>query len=532
MPYQNVPAELTGKMDDCVQKVMARGMEKERAIAICYASIVGKEQKEMDKSTALKSEPDKGIASRVWDAILDTISTTFKVGARQKEESLDEQRNKIQMAFGAQFSRGNNMPAVAYSESPWAIEMYSDHVIAAYGDKFFKVKFTQSDSGIMFVPIDEWIKVERTQEWIEKAARLKVGARHNTKDNEMVQGIHDNAVALGATCKVIKQTDGSYRWVLISSSAYQDRDGEIVSQKALEADVIRADADKDYGPLLWWHESSIVLGDCDFNAMHGPFLVESGTFRNKAVGAMMKEHEDELGGSLAFYHPLAEPDKEGVFSQIRRFERSNLPKEVASNLFTFELITNKERIMDKKKLDAFKAIVGDDLAAQVIQAADAQEKQADAAGVRRKEDQAAVDTPSAVTAPAAPAAPVAQTTTPEALAQVIAQAIATALAPIQVEMTGLKAALGEQAQIKAVTEAERQKAVDTQAAKVTALEAQLTEAQKSLKELTGDLPRGVARGYRASQDEMTITKDERLKASQPQADPISEFVNSFVMPTK
>ena len=370
---------------------------------------------------------------------------------------------------------------------------------------------------------------EKEANWVDRflgriAAAFKVGARHNLKDNEMVQGIHDNAIALGATCKVVKQSDGSYRWVLISSSAYQDRDGEIVSQKALEADVARADAEKDYGPLLWWHEPRLPIGDADFNATHGPMLIESGTFKSAPIADKFKAHSDTLGGSIAFNHPLTEPDSEGVFKTIRRFERSILPKEKASNLFT--RFSVKESDMEKEKLDALKAIVGDDLAEQVIQAADAQEKQADAAGIRRKEDQAAIDVP------AADVAPVTQTTTPEALAQVIAQAIATALAPIQVEVAGIKETLADGEQAKAKAESERQKAVNDQAAKVTALEAQLTEAQKSLKELTGDLPRGVARGYRASQDEATITKDERLKASVPQADPISEFVNSFVMPAK
>jgi len=496
---------------------MAQGHSKESAMGICYVSIVGKGQKEM-------SESDKGIATRVWDAILETISATFKVGARQKEESLDEQRNKIQMAFGVQFSSHTMNTPVAY-DSAWLIEIYSDYAIATYGEKFFRVNFSQSDSGIVFSPVNEWIEVDRKQEWIEKAARLKVGARHSSKDNEMVQGIHDNAIALGATCKVVKQADGSYRWVLISSSAYQDRDGEIVSQKALEADVARADAEKDYGPLLWWHEPRLWIGDADFNATHGPMLIESGTFKSAPIAEKFKTNSDALGGSIAFTHPLTEPDSEGVFKTIRRFERSILPKEKASNLFT-RFSVKESTDMEKEKFDALKAIVGDDLATQVVQAADAQEKQADAAGIRRKEEQAVAD------APAAAAAPVTQTTTPEALAQVIAQAIATALAPIQVEVAGLKATLadGEQAKVKA--ESDRQKAVNDQGDKVTALETQLTEAQKSLKELQGDLPRGVARGYRASQDETTITKDEKLKASQPQPDPISEFVNSFVMPAK
>jgi hypothetical protein len=40
MPYKNVPAELTGKMDSCVEQVMAQGKDKESAISICYASLV------------------------------------------------------------------------------------------------------------------------------------------------------------------------------------------------------------------------------------------------------------------------------------------------------------------------------------------------------------------------------------------------------------------------------------------------------------------------------------------------------------
>ncbi len=41
MPYSNVPEADWGKMDDCVDKVMAQGHSKESAIAICHTSIVG-----------------------------------------------------------------------------------------------------------------------------------------------------------------------------------------------------------------------------------------------------------------------------------------------------------------------------------------------------------------------------------------------------------------------------------------------------------------------------------------------------------
>lgn len=54
MPYSNVPAHLTAKMDRCVQKVKAQGKGK-NAYAICYASVVGS-----DVADAARSRLKKG----------------------------------------------------------------------------------------------------------------------------------------------------------------------------------------------------------------------------------------------------------------------------------------------------------------------------------------------------------------------------------------------------------------------------------------------------------------------------------------
>jgi hypothetical protein len=52
---------------------------------------------------------------------------------------------------------------------------------------------------------------------------------------------------------VFKDATGAYRWVAQSSTAFQDRDREIVSTKALSDDCAYADAHGSYGPLRWWH---------------------------------------------------------------------------------------------------------------------------------------------------------------------------------------------------------------------------------------------------------------------------------------
>jgi hypothetical protein len=147
---------------------------------------------------------------------------------------------------------------------------------------------------------------------------------------------------------VFKDATGAYRWVAQSSTAFQDRDREIVSTKALSDDCAYADAHGSYGPLRWWHTPGLDLGDCDFNAMHGRVLIESGTFRSPAIAHKVAAAAAGLEISLGFLHLPSEPDADGVFHHIRRFERSLVPRGKASNRFT--AFTVKESLpMDETK---------------------------------------------------------------------------------------------------------------------------------------------------------------------------------------
>ena len=125
---------------------------------------------------------------------------------------------------------------------------------------------------------------------------LKEGRRNSSGDESRLQQIHDLAVANGAHCEplVFKEASGRLRWVMFSSNSFQDTDREIVSQAALERDVERTDKEHNYGPLRWWHVGNpdkmtrspgegIDIGDCDFRAIHGRVLIESGTFRNERI---------------------------------------------------------------------------------------------------------------------------------------------------------------------------------------------------------------------------------------------------------
>jgi hypothetical protein len=135
-----------------------------------------------------------------------------------------------------------------------------------------------------------------------------------------------------AAFMVYKSSEG-YRWVMTSSTAFQDRDGETVTKAAMEADCEFADWTGDYGPLVWWHTKA-VLGHCDFNMVKGPILIESGTFKNEMIAKSFAENAEALGASLGFLPLPWEPRTDGIYTFIRRKERSVLPVEHASNRYT------------------------------------------------------------------------------------------------------------------------------------------------------------------------------------------------------
>lgn len=53
MPYDNVPRDLWSDMDECVESVQSdQDISKDRAIAICYDSIVTDKSKSLDDRIA------------------------------------------------------------------------------------------------------------------------------------------------------------------------------------------------------------------------------------------------------------------------------------------------------------------------------------------------------------------------------------------------------------------------------------------------------------------------------------------------
>lgn len=140
---------------------------------------------------------------------------------------------------------------------------------------------------------------------------------------------------LPGTLTVYKDA-GGWRWIGVSSTAFRDREGEIVSTAALEDDVARSykaideGLAADHGPLRFWHLPGLDLGRCDFRMVHGHSLIEGGTFFSEKEASLIKPG-DQM--SLAFAYAPADFIA-GVFRSIVSFERSITPAGRAANPFT------------------------------------------------------------------------------------------------------------------------------------------------------------------------------------------------------
>lgn len=182
-----------------------------------------------------------------------------------------------------------------------------------------------------------------------------------------------------------------------TTTAFEDRDQEVISTKAL-ADS--ADSDAPRGPLRFWHMGrpnphdadrpwgpGVDLGWCDFAALSGRTLIESGTFKSEAIARAVAAKADQLELSPGFFHAAGEPDASGVFHHIRIFERSLVPKWAgrASNLYTGLVV---EKTMDQKKVEALKTLgVPDTTIDELLATVAVEEKSADEGGRRYKDAQ-------------------------------------------------------------------------------------------------------------------------------------------------
>jgi 2'-5' RNA ligase len=395
-----------------------------------------------------------------------------------------------------------------------------------------------------------------TLAWGDERIEYGPGARMKAAQSNARPMTRRRAAREAATTQkalaVFKDASGRYRWVTRTTTAYRDRDGEIISTKAIADDVAWSDAHRQYGPLRWWHTGKpnprykewgpdawgpgLDIGDCDLRAVSGNCLLESGTFRDERIGAAIAEKADQYGVSPGFFHSALEPDADGVFSSIKTFERSLVPlwRGTPANLFT-RLMVQEVHPMDATKRKAWEeAGVPSELIERYVQDNEATEKSAAANGITFKEaDAPPADAPTETT-PHAEGTPeqvffgdltldqaqawIQQQLQPLVQSQAtLATATATKSAGEEATQVALKSTQDALTTLQATLKADRE-----------AVDAKLTTALKQIAELQGDVPSAVKR---ASQDGATIATKEQIETFKgPAADPMNEFLGFVTGP--
>lgn len=366
---------------------------------------------------------------------------------------------------------------------------------------------------------------------------------------------------------VYKDASGRDRWAAITTSAYEDRDREIITREGLRHLVTYGDQTGERGTLRFWHVPGFDLGDCDFQAVSddGLFLIESGAFRSPtaaAAGARLAAKGWQM--SPGFLHPASEPypavisgRRVGLYDHPMAFERSLCPPGRASNLYT-RFVTKEYRMtIEPQKLEAARAALGDDLLNALLAEQQTQKAAADAANTVYKDAPpwalalmdriAALETRKA----AAPPPEEAMAEMPEEEAALEEEAAgaegdfigdlskAEFAALMQEILAPLVSGLDIEKKIRGHADDIRSMVNGGMAQKDAAIaevkDAQAVLAQK-LAALAGDQP--IAAGYRASQDPATALPEaaaNALKAHTYQvsagaaapADPISAWLSTF-----
>lgn len=148
--------------------------------------------------------------------------------------------------------------------------------------------------------------------------------------------------------RIWKGDDGYRRMLIITSNAYEDREGETITTKALGEWVERQWLDEQYigtNPLLFWHDDRVRMGDIIFSDMSGSFLVEIAKEDDSPLSPYLWDYAEKVDNAGASHRFVAIPtiQDDTVFEWIDKEETTWLPREAAANELTYAGVLPVER---------------------------------------------------------------------------------------------------------------------------------------------------------------------------------------------
>lgn len=274
-------------------------------------------------------------------------------------------------------------------DRPWVIDAYGDHLIAEWNGIRYRVMFEIDQAGQRrFQPQNSWEQVTTEYVTSETPVRMKAGRRlkgefvDKLKDMMEFMGklvswaMYDDAepepeelAMFGNDAGVMmKMVDGQPWHFTWSANAFEDRDREIFSTKALESYVAEAEKRGERGFFNFWHIPGTDFARKEWQGMVGRFLVEAGPYLDNEAGqkalAFFKQYPDghpeiapEGWGSSVEYKYLPEERATGVYENIWITRTSTLPRMAAANIWTTAM--QQEAKMNQQQKEAAVKLFGE-----------------------------------------------------------------------------------------------------------------------------------------------------------------------------
>ena len=158
---------------------------------------------------------------------------------------------------------------------------------------------------------------------------------------------------------VEKDANNNWRWVGWASNNFEDRDGDIISEKAHLEYEKWWDEHKEISPVFdTWHiPGTARKNPVDFLMYEKGFLILSGKLEVQEAAALLNvQKEMDIGLSVAAF-ATRDPKDQRIINQYRLFAVSDLPLNKAANPFT-DVETLSKEVVDMNKRDYLAKIMG------------------------------------------------------------------------------------------------------------------------------------------------------------------------------
>jgi len=372
-PYAGVPPSKTADMEACVKKVMADGKSKDSAIAICHASIMGKEAVMTNhkpgkrERRAMRDEAARA-ADRKDMALPDADPPDVEL------PDVSEPEPDPVLAYGGATSFAAFDEWVA-KEHDAAYETAVGEVFRELLDNVLSTDAAPDRAEAVRALTDEYEKRLATPpeearrkgvlEWVSE--KLGFGKAEKLAADKPAEEKKE------ASFIVRKEADGSYRWFGWVTNKWRDLDvlahpakgGEILTEAAHKEFIAYLDARPDAAPELWaWHTPGTKHGQADWWDYADGFVVMSGPL-TEAAGKSFENETEPLGMSHGFFAiPPWRDTANGLINKYRTFEASHLPLARAANPWTdFETIRKEAAMFNPEKREYLVKRLGEEVVA-------------------------------------------------------------------------------------------------------------------------------------------------------------------------